>query len=225
MNMTSGSSGFQDYRAGVPSPCHQLPDTWGLWTQAKLYLGSPAPACRRQIVVSFSVSINMKSIYLIKPLFLSIYLSSIHRLSISIIYSSPSILSISIYPSVISIYPIIYLLSIYLSIIYLYLYILSVLFLWGPLTHIVILGRIPVPGFSSIREAAHISGTVIPFHLKASTASQASAAVSSGSRPPPLSALDPWNNPRLLQKPIIKTSTTPGELENLGLLHQWVRRS
>lgn len=119
---------------------------------------------------------------------MSICLSSIHHLSMSIIY--PSIhqsyhfyLSIHHLFILSSIYP----LSIYLSIIYLYLYILSVLFLWGPLPIHSDSRKNPSPCLFQHQETAHISGTVIPFHLKVSTASQASFLLCSSVSEPPAS--------------------------------------
>ena len=125
----SGSQAFGP-RAGVPSPCHQLPDTWGLWTQA--YTLTPLLL---QLAESrswfFSVSINMQ-VNLSNKSFLCL---SIYHLSIIyIIY--PSIhQSYHFYLSTHHLYLSYHLSIIYLSIIYLYLYSLSVLFLWGPLTH------------------------------------------------------------------------------------------
>lgn len=83
---------------------------------------------------------------------MSIYLSPIHRLSISIIYPSTH-QSYHFYLSIHHLY-----LSYHLSIIYLFIYHLPVSIypissfsLGTPDPYIVILGRIPVPGFSSIR--------------------------------------------------------------------------
>ena len=107
----SGSQAFRP-RSGVPSPCHQLPDTWGLWTQA--YTLTPLLL---QLSESrswfFSVSINIQ-VNLSNKSFLCL---SIYHLSIIYLYHlsiHPSILSfLFIHPSSLFILSSIYYLFIY----------------------------------------------------------------------------------------------------------------